>query len=589
MKRFLTIFFFSAVLSFALFGKDTVYVSSDLAPSEGNLNNAVTKAISDGKLSSTVFKLEPLGFYVLIGTISVPVGEVLEIVGPPPGNTATSALPQILWTSSSGVATDFNFECYGDIILKNLWLRYATTAGAQVGTTIGIIDDSLSNLSGKGELANFDGVMFDYAAAPPNGSGAISVTAKLFKGSFKNCYFKNCIDTHLRYYGRAVSFPYNTQNWHIDSLSFENCTFANLGYVYMQESNEYGDNVQFNHCTFYNVVQFTLESGWWKKMSVTNSVFTNTYMYGDIPSQTGTGDPNGGTIRIDSIVNIPFSVPFTEQDRRVLFANNSYGLESWLPDWMANSPYAQYCHQNRLDDQIPVPQPMLSPNTLTFFDGTDGSSNKLFPYMNKANLFDQAIPGFIKPPINLDSLKPFLNCKWDTNCDHNWSYEPTEGLYQTWPLTENLAYTNETLKSAAMSSYPLGDLYHWWPDKYTSWKAQQADEHSRIAAWLEKGKDPLAGLNESSRVLPSVFTLGQNYPNPFNPVTKIEYTVPKVSNVTIVVYNLLGQKVATLFDGMRQAGKYSATFDGTRLSSGVYLYSLQAGTVTITKKLVLMK
>jgi hypothetical protein len=83
--------------------------------------------------------------------------------------------------------------------------------------------------------------------------------------------------------------------------------------------------------------------------------------------------------------------------------------------------------------------------------------------------------------------------------------------------------------------------------------------------------------------------LNQNYPNPFNPVTQIAYSVPVTGHVALEVFNTLGQKVVTLFDGTRKAGKYVATFDGTGIAGGVYFYRLQSEDVSITKKLVLVK
>lgn len=89
--------------------------------------------------------------------------------------------------------------------------------------------------------------------------------------------------------------------------------------------------------------------------------------------------------------------------------------------------------------------------------------------------------------------------------------------------------------------------------------------------------------------VPRTYTLSQNYPNPFNPTTNIVYTVPKSGQVTLKVYNILGQEVVTLFQGFQNTGKYIATFDAAKLASGVYLYRLQAGNTTLTKKMLLMK
>jgi len=85
------------------------------------------------------------------------------------------------------------------------------------------------------------------------------------------------------------------------------------------------------------------------------------------------------------------------------------------------------------------------------------------------------------------------------------------------------------------------------------------------------------------------FALGQNYPNPFNPTTQIPYTIPQSGEVSLKVYDLLGEEVATLFEGVRQAGSYTARFDGTGLASGVYLYRLKAGARMETKRLTLVR
>ena len=88
---------------------------------------------------------------------------------------------------------------------------------------------------------------------------------------------------------------------------------------------------------------------------------------------------------------------------------------------------------------------------------------------------------------------------------------------------------------------------------------------------------------------PDNFFLGQNYPNPFNPATTIDYSVPTQSHVSLVVYDLLGRKILTLFNGLQKAGRHTAIFDGTALSGGVYLYRLKSENYTMTRKSVLLK
>jgi plastocyanin len=85
------------------------------------------------------------------------------------------------------------------------------------------------------------------------------------------------------------------------------------------------------------------------------------------------------------------------------------------------------------------------------------------------------------------------------------------------------------------------------------------------------------------------FRLQQNYPNPFNPETIISFDIPAQAFVSINVFNIIGQKVATLVNENMAAGSYSKSWDAASLPSGVYIYRLQTGTLTATKKLVLIK
>jgi endo-1,4-beta-xylanase len=88
---------------------------------------------------------------------------------------------------------------------------------------------------------------------------------------------------------------------------------------------------------------------------------------------------------------------------------------------------------------------------------------------------------------------------------------------------------------------------------------------------------------------PKAFALYQNYPNPFNPTTVISYQIPVTGKMSLKVYNLLGEEVATLFEGIQKAGSYTLTFDGHGLPSGVYFYRLLSGDFVAVKRLVLLK
>ena len=95
-------------------------------------------------------------------------------------------------------------------------------------------------------------------------------------------------------------------------------------------------------------------------------------------------------------------------------------------------------------------------------------------------------------------------------------------------------------------------------------------------------------VNNSSN-FPKEYSLLQNYPNPFNPITIIKYSLPKVSDVELIVYDILGREVATLVNEPQQAGNYEINWDASNVSSGVYFYQLNTTDYVDTKKMILLK
>lgn len=95
--------------------------------------------------------------------------------------------------------------------------------------------------------------------------------------------------------------------------------------------------------------------------------------------------------------------------------------------------------------------------------------------------------------------------------------------------------------------------------------------------------------NENINEMPYQITLNQNYPNPFNPSTVISYQLPASSEVQLEIFDMTGRKVADLVKGKKQAGTHEITFDASSLSSGIYVYRLQAEDFVETKKLMLIK
>jgi len=173
-------------------------------------------------------------------------------------------------------------------------------------------------------------------------------------------------------------------------------------------------------------------------------------------------------------------------------------------------------------------------------------------------------------------------------------YAYSQNLGTTWSTAAKLANTENGL-FASCADYltkPNGTTYRahfvYIADSSnltsTTWStaAQQVPVVYRTIDFAITGVNDNAGK-------PAKFSVDQNFPNPFNPTTEIRYEIGSQSMVTLKVYNIMGQEVATLVNEIQNQGNHSVTFDASKLASGVYLYKLQSGSFVETKKMTLMK
>jgi hypothetical protein len=224
-------------------------------------------------------------------------------------------------------------------------------------------------------------------------------------------------------------------------------------------------------------------------------------------------------------------------------------------------------------------------------------------------------PKFTTPPNNTDSMlawvKGFRGKTQPTNAP-NWRITPaityTNGNpVLSWPPPFNLTYTNDTLMKAGTDGLPLGDL-NWFPDKKAIYMANRTKYIAALrdsmlsAKYLYVPGDSasalitsinITGVESNSPNIPEQYYLSDNYPNPFNPSTTIKFGLPEQSNVTLTIFNVLGQKVFELSTNLF-SGSHSYSFDASKLSSGVYVYSLKATGVSgknfvQSKKMTLLK
>jgi hypothetical protein len=144
---------------------------------------------------------------------------------------------------------------------------------------------------------------------------------------------------------------------------------------------------------------------------------------------------------------------------------------------------------------------------------------------------------------------------------------------------------------AGIDSIQLGGVWYYTPpfDFDGDPRPNPVDMYVDIGAQESPYSNPTGIKKGNSDYLPKTFALKQNYPNPFNPTTTIEFSIPKSEFVTLKIYNILGQQVATLVSEKLAPGNFMLTLDANSLASGVYYYKIEAGNYTQTRKLILMK
>lgn len=203
--------------------------------------------------------------------------------------------------------------------------------------------------------------------------------------------------------------------------------------------------------------------------------------------------------------------------------------------------------------------------------------------------------------LALDFTREQMACVWVANsptsslglCDIYFSSRNIFGNNE-WSEPINLTQTddmNENGAHLASQLYSINDLiykafvgYFYQIDYF----GPDPDVNAETGFWIlpvtlnsSEVSDELLGLNN--------FSLSQNFPNPFNPSTKIRYQIPKMSYVTLKVYDVLGNEIETLVNEEKPIGVYEVEFNATGLPSGIYFYKLIAGEFNQTKKLILLK
>ena len=154
---------------------------------------------------------------------------------------------------------------------------------------------------------------------------------------------------------------------------------------------------------------------------------------------------------------------------------------------------------------------------------------------------------------------------------------------------EDLKSGNQTIEMRGLE-YPVTVRVEKMGIKLQDETGKIVSERLKAGEEVVISNSAVSKLMVASEVIPEVYSLEQNYPNPFNPSTKIEFSIPEdVNNVTLTIYNALGQKVAELVNSKMEAGKYSYVWNASDVSTGLYIYELRTDKFVSVKKMLLLK
>ncbi len=548
-KTTLSLFTLMFSLSFTLpmFAQapDTLWVEVDQYSENYTLTETIegdTTATGERNNPDRVYGLKNGGWYFLSGRVRN-IGYHLKLTGEPRSDSVHPPIV-LMNVDEAGGSDNPMFEASDDITVKNIYFLCTDALGAVTKRVI------VANV--EGVTVRVDKCIFEYGhQSIYTDKPGVSVFAT--NNLVRNLMEIGPKSTNYRFWIQTKKVSSDTI-W-IENNTFLNCPGAPFAVSTVKDGQQ--NCFRFVHNTVVNSSCQTFHFPYWG-----NAIFKNNIWY----SALSMGDAESQRAKQLSDANVPFSIIqvdtigsdeiMPEADRVIEISNNAWLVPDDILQMQADSSHLT----SPISFITAREEGMLADkNTWPGFS------------LNEATIYNED-PGFVNEPDKraefVDFNAKFLTKPYptvDIIFDWDWLGDDVEPFGITWPIAEDLSYTNTTLLTAGDDGLPLGDL-NWYPEIIS------------------------AVNDESKTATVHSFELRQNYPNPFNPSTTIHYNLLKESKVKLAVYNVLGNKVKTLVDNKKiSAGLHSVTLNAKDMPSGVYFYKLEAGNHSITKKMLLVK
>jgi hypothetical protein len=507
-------------------------------------------------------------FYAFDGTLLVNFPLVIQ--GPSTTWIYNQTNPPVFLQGTASGTTQldlFNIRAGGAITIKNILLSAANTHNYAMF-------EFINNTAG-------DSIIIDNCVLTDH-DNAIKVTAAAQKVSVTNCLFINGIRYRFNVNGGMTI--------RIDGacpdILLENNTSVNMSREFGNGGDFFTSNLKELHYTYVNM-QINAHEIHWLNALQANNIFYNWSWRGKKPV-------TNGYETYFTTWEYYYTVAARLNEISLYHGRNLFYLDPKILDYFFSTDSVRQC----LLWNANVDSTILADNNFKI-----------------GRCYGQLDPRFTSPPNNVDSMIAWDQGFWSTpqpttaplwNVQRVITFDLSDMPVLHWPPQFNFSYSNDTLLTAGTDGLPLGDL-NWFPTQKATYLANRATYIAALQDSVANATDvyipgniesfwviPLpVGVKPINSTIPERYSLSNNYPNPFNPTTTFEFGLPEKSNVTLSVFNILGQKVlevSTNYD----AGNYSYNFDASKLSSGVYIYSMKATTASgknfvQSKKMMLIK
>ena len=545
MKKLFTflLVFTSMAFSTSIWAQDTLDVPNIM---DGTPYGALNKFITNDSMrpSTRVYRLERGKLYFLSGGISADFDLRIVADGMP---DADNRPPVILsGVGPNGEHANLLIDCFGDGYFENIYFENIYPDGAGRGV-LGV----RSRVEGS--------YIFNNCIFEGNNWFSFVTWDNIIKMEYRDCTFRNSTHPTNFFNGRGVGLR---NEHHVDSVIIENCTFFNLNsYSFGADHSEIGF-LSFSHNTVVNTAKWPIQALRQTNCNINDNIFYNAHAMGETQAEYKGDDVQDIDSLIFGIYNL-FPLP-TDWADSLGYSEAGRSISLHRNNWFYSQKITDYWAANNVESE-----PFMNSRTQGWFD-----DDANYPNLSEVATTNMD-PGFINPgqDANYSTVDSMINAmhawKRDTNLVANpfWGYEPeTLDFNIEWPLPENLAYTNATLKTAAPGGCPIGDL-NWWPDLKEGCMAVATNE-----PFTSKG-----------------LTVEQNMPNPFKGQTTIAYTLADAAKVNVTIIDINGKVITTLLNENQQQGRHTVDWNAGSLATGTYFYQIKTDHALITRKLELIK